>query len=189
MVSLKWGDALSTLLPGALTLFAISLWFPLLNEQIRTWDKIGAGFALLFAAALLGGVLEAFTRVVWERYWLTRRCPSPNVLNLLTTGNNLELYERGVQSSYKYATFYANFAWASAVLLIGRWHGGSKLCSGSSLLLLVVILLLLVASDLQWKYYVSYLNRVFGGNKNAEERPATGNESKVPAGGTEGKSV
>jgi hypothetical protein len=190
MVSLKWGDVLSTLLPGALALFALASWFPSLNEKIIGLKDIGVAgsFALLLAAGLLGGILEAFTRVVWEKYWLVRRCPSGSVLHHLRNGNCLELYERGVQGSYKYVTFYANFAWATAVLFFSRLHGGSTLCSGSSAVLLIVFFLLLVASDLQWKYYVNYLKNVFGGNENAEERPTAGDASKISARSEEGKS-
>ena len=61
MVSLKWGDVLSTLLPGAVALVAIAPFFPLLHEQILNPSGLGlgAGVALLMASALAGGVLEA----------------------------------------------------------------------------------------------------------------------------------
>jgi hypothetical protein len=168
MVSLKWGDVLSTLLPGALALFALGAWFPLLNGGVEKLKDVGVagGFALLIAAALLGMVLEAFTRVTWEKFWLVRRCPAPDVLRHLDVGK-LELYERGVQSSYKYATFYANFSWAVILLLVSRWHAGVGVCSYLTLVLLALITLLLVASHVQWTYYVNYQNKVFGGNENA----------------------
>ena len=56
MVSLKWGDFLSTLLPGAVALFAIAPYFPELNNVIQNLDKAGAttGLVLLIAAALVG---------------------------------------------------------------------------------------------------------------------------------------
>ena len=63
MVSLKWGDVLSTLLPGSVALFAIARYFPLLHEQMLHLNdiEIGSGLALLIAAALVGGLLEAVT--------------------------------------------------------------------------------------------------------------------------------
>jgi len=164
MLSLKWGDVLSMLLPGAVALFALRAWIPALNDQVKDIQKVGVAesFALLIAAALLGGVLEAFTRVTWERYWLVKRCPSPNILDKLNN-TNLELYERGVQSSYKWTTFYANLSWASVALLVSLWHRGSAIFSLSTLVILAVIILLLRASHVQWTYYVNYQTKVFGG--------------------------
>jgi hypothetical protein len=169
MISLKWGDFLSMLLPGTVALFALSSWIPTLNDQMKHFQNVGAaeGFALLIAAALLGGVLEAITRVTWEKYWLVKRCPLPRILSRLTSGN-LELYERGVQGSYKWATFYANLSWATIVLLVGLWHGGSSICSLSTSVLVALTALLLRASHVQWTYYVNYQTEVFGGQKNAE---------------------
>jgi hypothetical protein len=186
MVSLKWGDVLSTLLPGAVVLFALASWFTTLKERVTNLRSVGVaeGFALLLAAALIGGVLEAFTRVTWEKYWLIKRCPSPDILRNLDS-TNIELYERGVQSSYKYVTFYANLAWATAILLASRFHDGVK-CSFSNLILVALIALLLVASHVQWTYYVNYQSKVFGGNKDAEKRPATGNENTSGGGITKG---
>jgi hypothetical protein len=177
MLSLKWGDALSMLLPGAVALFALSSWIPALKDQTKNFQNItvALGFALLMAAALLGGVLEAFTRVVWERYWLVRRCPSPRMLGKLALPGNLELYERGVQSSYKWVTFYANLSWATILLLVSLWHGGNSICSLSTLVLVGLVALLLRASHVQWTYYVNYQKEVFEGAKDAEKRPAVGN--------------
>jgi hypothetical protein len=162
MLSLKWGDVLSTLLPGALALFAISPYFPLLNNEIQNIDKISVsgGFALLIASALAGGLLEALTRITWERWWLQKRCPSSDALSSLTP-TNLDLYERGVQSSYKYVTFYANFAWAVLTLLIVRLVRGVARCSVASVLLITVIAVLLWASHVQWTYFVNYQKKLF----------------------------
>ena len=168
MLSLKWGDFLSMLLPGAVALFALGAWIPALDGQLKgIWTvAVGGGFALLIGAALLGGVLEAITRVTWEKYWLTKRCPSPSVLSKLDS-TNLDLYERGVQSSYKWATFYANLSWASILLLISFLHRGSTLCSLSTFVIIALVGLLLRASHLQWTYYVNYQKEVFGGKQNA----------------------
>lgn len=172
MVSLKWGDVLSTLLPGAVALFAVAPFFPLLNERINDLDKIGiaGGFALLMAAALAGGVLEAFTRLTWERYWLMKRCPSVDVLAHLNA-ENADLYERGVQSSYKYVTFYANFGFATIILLSSRLIQGAAPCSIATVLLLGMIVILFLASHVQWTYYVNYQTKVFTekGNKHARQ--------------------
>ena len=162
MVSLKWGDVLSTLLPGTVALFAVSPYYPLLDEQIKNLNSAGpsVGLALLIAAALAGGVLEAVTRLFWERYWLVRRCPPVDILYNLTP-ENMDLYERGVQSSYKYVTFYANFALATLLLLGSRLHHGAAFCSVGTFLLIGMIIILLFASHVQWTYYVNYQNKVF----------------------------
>jgi hypothetical protein len=162
MVSLRWGDVLSTLLPGVLALFAIAPYFPLIDGYIKNIDKIGVagGVALLIVATLAGGVLEAFTRLTWEKL-LCRWHPSPNVLDKLSDSQNLELYDRGVQNSYKYVTFYANFAWAIALLFARRLFMGATLWSIAALILGVVFILLLAASYVQWTYFVNYLNKAF----------------------------
>lgn len=162
MVSVKWGDVLSTLLPGVVALFAISPYFPSLKDRINDLDKIGiaGAFALLIAATLAGGVLEAFTRITWERFWLLRHCRPADILGNLTA-ENIDLYERGVQSNYKYSTFYANFAWAMILLFIGRLYQGAAVCSVATVLVVGTIMILLLASHVQWTYYVNYQNKVF----------------------------
>ena len=163
MVSLKWGDFLSTLLPGAVALFAISPYFGRLRAIADDLNKAGpvTGLMLLIAAALVGGVLEAFTRITWERWWLMRRCKPTDALMHLTP-DNLDLYERGVQSSYKHVTFYANFAWATILLLASHlWQGGSLFSIGTFILMLAIVILL-IASHVQWTYYVNYQKKLFG---------------------------
>lgn len=168
MLSVTWGDFLSMLLPGAVALFALGAWIPSLNDKIKDIHSVGVGegFALLMGAALLGGVLEALTRVTWEKYWLLKMCPSPSILHKIDS-TNLELYEHGVQRSYKWVTFYANLAWAAIMLLVSRWHRGSTLCSLSTSVLIIIAGLLLWASHVQWTYYVNYQTKVFGGHKDA----------------------
>lgn len=163
MVSLKWGDALSIFLPGTVAILAVAPYFPLVEKLIGALESgsVGAGAALLVAATLAGGILEAVTRITWERYWLTKRCPSPDVLPLLN-GENLELYERGVQGSYKWVTFYANLAWGTTLLLASRLHQGTQVFSVSTLALVVTIGILLRASHVQWTYFVNYITKVFG---------------------------
>lgn len=163
MVSLKWGDALSTLLPGALALFAIAGFFPLLDAKIHNVEQIGTvfGFMLLMAAVLIGELLGVVTRVVWERYWLIPHCKPVDALKNLKA-ENLDLYERGVQSSYKYVTFYANFAWATLILIFSRLHKGDSPCSAVLWALVIATVLLLRGSHVQWTYFVNYLNKVFG---------------------------
>lgn len=162
MLSLKWGEVLSTLLPGALAVVAMAPFFPLLQAKL---DQIASGgwengVALMIASALAGGLLEAFTRITWEKYFLVRLCPNVNVLPYLTT-ENIDLYERGVQGSYKYATFYANFAWATALLFGRRIFDGTSPLSIGSLILGAIFLILLRASFVQWTYYVNYNRQVF----------------------------
>lgn len=161
MISLKWGDVLSTFLPGVVALFALVPFFPGLSRlnqlnEITTAEGIGA----LIAAAIIGSILEAVTRVTWEKYWLVKKCPSKDILSNLNS-TNVELYERGVQSSYKYVTFYANLAWATCLLLISHFYRGGGMCSLRPFILAALIILLLRASHVQWKYYVNYQNKVF----------------------------
>lgn len=160
MLSLKWGDILSMLLPGAVAVFAISPYFPLLSDWIQKIDKPTVGLALLIASALAGGVLEAFTRIVWEPFWLMKRCKAPDTLSNLNP-ENLDLYERGVQSSYKYVTFYANFAWAMGLLLVGRMQHAATRWSIGTVIIGIVTAILLRASHTQWKYFVNYQSKVF----------------------------
>jgi hypothetical protein len=177
MVSLKWGDALSTLLPGALALFALAGFFPSLDARIHNIEQIGTafGFVLLMAAVLTGELLGVFTRVVWERYWLVPHCKPIDALKNLRA-ENLDLYERGVQSSYKYVTFYANFAWATGILVLSRLHKGDSPCSAVLWLLMIAIVVLLRGSHIQWTYFVNYLSKVFGERtEDARQRSTTGN--------------
>lgn len=151
-------------------------------------DQIGPVFALLVIAALMGGLLEAWTRIVWEKYWLVRRCRPLDVLGTLRdSAQNIDLYERGVQSSYKYSTFYANFAWAVMILAFSHFNHGAMLCSFRTLLFAIVILVLLRASHVQWTYYVNYQNKVFGPrSEDAGKRPAAGNAGEVRQGNSQG---
>ena len=160
MVSLKWGDVLSILPPGALVVFAVSQHVELFGFHIQTLGQItvGTGTALLIFSVLAGGILAAITRVSWER-WLIRRCHVDfDVLGALTAGN-LALYERGVQSSYKYVTFYANFAWAILVLLASLLVKTPSAALGT--VLTVIVAILLRASYVQWTYFVNYQTKVF----------------------------
>jgi hypothetical protein len=123
MVSLKTGDVLSTLIPGSLGLYAIAPHIPFLAVLFADLNKASAvtGIALLIGAVFIGGILEALTRIGWEKLFLVRREKPPNILsNLKTDPHALEIYERTVQSSYKYVTFYANLAWAIGMLVFGR---------------------------------------------------------------------
>ena len=160
MVSLRWGDVLSTLLPGSVALFAVSPHIPVVAARLENLNEIGigAGFALLIAAALMGGLLEAFTRVTWERWVLQRFCKSPDALsNLRDEPQKVDLYERGVQNSYKYSTFYANFAWAILLLPAARLE-----LRFTDLFIMLAAAILLYASYIQWTYFVNYLDRIFG---------------------------
>lgn len=162
MVSLKWGEVLSTLLPGVVALYAIAPYFPTLKAKVDNINGIGweGGLLLLMASALAGGVLEAFNRITWEKFVLAKLCRSVDALSSLTP-ENLELYERGVQSSYKYSTFYANFAWAMLLLLGRRVDHGLRIKSVEMVIIAGTVAVLLVASYVQWTYYVNYLRKVF----------------------------
>ena len=184
MVSLRWGDILSTLLPGGVAVFALAPYFPTLNQWIDNIGETGVGLeigvALLGVSALSGGVLEAFTRITWEKFWLLRKnSPSPHVLRALKDSqHNLALYDLFVQGSYKYSTFYANFAWAMTALLVSRLqHSDQTIWSIGTLLHAAVVVVLLAASHVQWGYYVKSQNKIFEVHQDVEEPAARGDES------------
>ena len=186
MVSLKWADVLSTLLPGSVAVFALAPYFPTLNQWINnigeTGIGLGVGVALLGVSALSGGVLEAFTRVTWEKYWLLRKSsPSLDVLRALKDSeHSLALYDLFAQGSYKYSTFYANFAWSMSVLLVSRLqHTDQPICSIGTLLHAGVVVILLLASHVQWGYYVKSQNIIFEVHQDVEKHAASGNKSEV----------
>ena len=165
MVSLRWADVLSTLLPGSLALRVVAPHIPPLAVLLDNINAvtISSGVAFLGAGALAGGLLEAITRLTWERWVLQRVCKSPDALiSLGKDPSKIDLYERGVQNSYKYSTFYANFAWATLMLPFAR----SQLRLADVILALACGTLLLCASYVQWTYFVNYLKRVFVEEKN-----------------------
>jgi hypothetical protein len=101
----------------------------------------------------------------------------------------LELYERGVESNYKFVTFYANFAWAVLLLIASRLHLGDKPCSAVMWLLVIVTVVLLRASHVQWTYYVNYLKKVFPErSKNAGQRSTAGDAGSIHTGNSEEES-
>src|SRR5262245_17746730 len=121
MLSLKWGDVLSSLWPGAVVVFALAPRFAVPRDWLPRVDQLRPSVALLMVSVLAGELLGAVTRIVWEKRYLRRWHPNVNVLPRLIEGaHHLELYERGVQSSYKYVTFYANFAGALFVVIVAR---------------------------------------------------------------------
>jgi hypothetical protein len=181
MVTLKWGDVLSMLLPGSVALLAVSRYFPLLESHIANISQatLGSGVALLLAAALAGGILEGLTRITWEKLYLVKRCPLPKGILEKLKPDNIELYERSVQGSYKWATFYANFAFATCMLIVSRALNG-QFYSTANLILLISMAILLTASYVQWTYFVNYQTKVFGGTPNhVEERTTTGDQSQI----------
>jgi hypothetical protein len=183
MVSLKWGEVLSTLLPGTVVLYAISPHIEWLDQRLGNLDslQIGGGLALLIMAALAGGALEAITRISWEKYLVKCCRPSVDVLSRLDS-TNLELYERGVQSSYKYVTFYANLAWATVIFLFSRYIIASRQILWA-VLLIVLIVILLRASYVQWTYFVNYQDKVFKPRSDdAGRRSAARDESTLTQG-------
>lgn len=180
MVSLKWGDVLSTVLPGSVAVFAVAPMFPPFWALVVDLNNAGlaTGIAFLFSAAIAGGFLEGITRVTWDR-WITSKCKPHDALTGLNK-DNLELYERGVQSSYKYVTFYANLAWAVSMLLVSYMLHSPRPNIVALALLIVSPAVLLDASFVQWTYFVTYQKKVFPKRSdNAEERPATGNTSEI----------
>ena len=59
MVPLKWGDALSTILPGAIALVGLRAFIPTIDDWLKQLTVSGSsllvGGALLVAAAVVGG--------------------------------------------------------------------------------------------------------------------------------------
>ena len=166
MVPLKWGDALSTILPGAIALVGLRAFIPTIDDWLKQLTVSGSsllvGGALLVAAAVVGGILEAITRVGWERHILVPLCPPTDALTALGRDpSRLDLYERGVQSSYKAVTAYANTAWAILIVLVQHIHN-QGLCSVDNVAIVAIYGLLLYASYVQWTYFVNYQRKVFG---------------------------
>ena len=166
-LSLKWGDALSMVLPGTVALLAIRPYIPQLDGWVDAIPKaesgLGLGLALIVAATLAGGVLEAVTRIGWERFLVSRRGSQASPLEILRGSPDLlDLYERGVQVVYKWATFYANMGTATLLLLLSRLHIGSECLSGANAALVFVIAIMFRASWVQWGVFVNYQNKVFG---------------------------
>jgi hypothetical protein len=187
MVSLKWGDVLSAVLPGAVGVLAIAPWIPSVWSLIIEFNRLEwtTGVAFLFAAAIVGGVLEGLTRISWEK-WISKRRPLPSGVLASLTPENLPLYERSVDTSYKYVTFYANLAWALlglGITVAAKWPHARYRTSG---LLIVVVGILLRASFVQWTYFVNYQTQVFGGRIDAGKRSATGNAALPRKATTEG---
>jgi hypothetical protein len=179
MVSLKWGDVLSILFPGVVALYAISPYFPALSERIQRIEQITPtfGLVLLIAACLAGGILGAITRILWEPFWLMRRCRvSREVMQRVTA--NKDMYERLVENSYKYVTFYSNLAWATIILFFARMQQGARICSAGSLILLLVVIILIRASHVQWTYYVKSMEQFYREEMaHVEKRTATGDKN------------
>ena len=123
---------------------------------------IGLGMALLMASAVAGGFLEALTRISWEKLLLALHRSDVDPLPLLQENQQYaELYERGVQSSYKWVTFHANMACALILVLMSRLHVESAQISVITVGLVMAIGVLLTASYVQWTYYVNYQNKIF----------------------------
>lgn len=175
MVSLKWGDVLSAVLPGAVATFAVAPWFPPFWALIADINNTEwtTGVAFLFAAAIVGGIIEGITRITWEK-WISGRCPLPKGILANLTPVNLPLYERSVDSSYKYVTFYANLAWAVLLMAITYMVKSPNAGFWSGVVLAAIITVLLRASFVQWTYFVNYQTQVFGGPNHAGQRSAAG---------------
>lgn len=159
MVSLRWGEVLSTLLPGSVVVLALSWHVQQLDDWFTSLDSIGPGVALLMASALAGGGLEALTRVTWEKLVLAKICAPPRDVLTQLTPENFDLYDRLVQGSYKYVTFYSNLGFALIVTLASMLS--LRPSWGWPLTLAGVIVLLFYASYVQWTYFVHYATEIF----------------------------
>ena len=79
---MKPGDILSLILPGSIALVGLQAFVPTLElwiSKIPSGDStfILAG-ALLVCASAAGLVLEAITRITWEKYFLLKRHKYPD---------------------------------------------------------------------------------------------------------------
>lgn len=174
MVTLAWGNVLSLILPGLLTVYALRYWVGPIERILRTPESltVAGGFYLLTIAALAGGVIEGFRRVFID-FALpevmkkahpgrdeTQRSASDDpsagsgtdgVFAFLTPGN-LALFEAGVENSYKYYAFYSNLSVAILGLLAARLV---QLCTLRPVdgLLVVTVVVLGYAAHLQLGLY------------------------------------
>lgn len=186
MVSLRWGDAMAVILPGSVALLALAPLSPALIGLLEALPDVSftVGFVLLIAAALAGGVLEALTRIVVERLYIhgvkipARSVSLPNgnkipprdveVLERITlpkyrvTAENLPIYDRGVQASYKYFSFYSNAALATLFLLLSRWAEASW---PQNVMLWAVMVVLFRAAYVQLGYYARSLSKLPGAER------------------------
>lgn len=164
-LSLKWGDALSMVLPGMVALLAVGPYTPTLNSWLLGLPEAGLGVvaALVVAATAIGGILEAITRVLWVHIFNIRRTVGVDALALL--GKNpelLDLYERGVQVTYKWTTFYTNMGTAVLLVSLSRFHHGPDRLTFVNVALLTVTVVLFRAAWVQWTIHVNYIEKVFG---------------------------
>lgn len=181
MVSVKWGDVLSAILPGSVLVLAIAPWFPDFWKLVADINQaqLSTGVAFLFAAAIGGGILDGFTRITWEQFWLCKRMRPPKDTLDNVTPENLPLYEMVVQSSYKYAMFYANLAWACLALAVTYPLKFPLHRFTVPLLLVVLAGMLLRASHIQWKYYVGHVSSLFSRSRNAAKPSTDRNQSSI----------
>ena len=116
-------------LPGAVLLLGVGLYVPELQEWIERIPSatFGQGLALLVAAVLAGGVLEAVTRVCWEPELIRLKSPTPDALSLLLTGgeHTLNPYERGGRSLTSGFSTTPNRTGEARQMKI-TWHGSSS---------------------------------------------------------------
>lgn len=176
-LSLKWGDALSMVLPGLVALLAVGPYVPTLNSWLSNLAeaKLGVLAALAVSAMAAGGMLEAITRVLWAELFNKFRRVRVDALSVLGENHDyLDLYERGVQVAYKWTTFYTNMGTAMAMVLMSRLHQGPEIFSVINVLISAMTGILFRAAWVQWRIYANYVEKVFGDKANAKKRSTRG---------------
>ena len=118
--------------------------------------------ALLVAATAIGGMLEAITRVLWVHLFNKHRTVSVDALSLLGKHPELlDLYDRGVQVTYKWTTFYTNMGTAVLLVFLSRLHLGPDRIVLVNAGLVVMTAVLFRAAWVQWTIYANYVEKVF----------------------------
>ena len=148
MVTLRWGDIISILLPGVVALFGLREFVPLLKQMSVSLNNLtlSSGVLLLICAGIAGGVIDALRRVLLEKWLirvytrlrkrnsalasegivcchndvLCRENPADRNVFYHLSPQNLPLFESGVENSWRYYVFYCNLGFAVLFALFVR---------------------------------------------------------------------
>lgn len=151
---MRYGDFLSTFVPGAVLTLAV---IP------KGYESIAAVSALVLipVAFLVGGILEAITRLVWEPLVLLRwKRIEPTDSQALRDAGVLRVHERNVEKSYKWACFYANGGFSLLLICAAGLLQRSGLTALEAGSLVGTACVLLSASIKQWGYFATVHNRI-----------------------------
>jgi hypothetical protein len=179
--------------PGFVTVLALSHVETTTKYLLANPTMLNAAGAvwLLAIAIVSGGVVDAIRRTVVDRL-IVRLKPIEPWQNYLTPQNRELFAEEGVQNSYKYYEFYANFALSIVALLALRRFGGPLQLwpvfkrpthlppvELLDVLLAGTLLALCGAAWTQWGYFVDFIAGFITSQKKGErpmlmDNPPTG---------------